>query len=531
MKKLVFALVLLLLLGLGFRLFLALRWPTDEPDDGRLYARMALNILDHHSYSVEVAEPYAPTYIRMPGYPLFIAGCYLAFGRENNRAIRVTEAVLDTITCFLVGLLAFWWTPASWSRRQKRIALILGTALAVSCPFTAIYVATILTETCTILLITACALLGTLALASSTTRARVYLFAGSGLVGGLATLFRPDSGLFVGAVGLVLLATGLRDWQKQRADALFDAASAKDLAKRIIVPGIALSLGFAAALTPWTVRNARVFGVFQPIAPTRANMPEDFVAYGYIHWLKTWVDDVQYVGPFEWALDERQIKPENLPDSAFDSPEERERVAQLFERYNGKTQIAPPPKPAVTEDDDDDDDQEQEEPDDEDQAEEAESALQPDGMTPELDAEFGKLASERIARHPFRFYVVLPAKRAASMWFDTHSQYYPFQGSLFPTSKLDPDLHQQYWMPLFAFLTCAYTLLGVVGCGFLVGYRSSRRWFLLLMLLLLPRLVLLSALENPEPRYVVELFALVVAAGALPLSALLSKLARQKPMA
>src|SRR5262249_212618 len=132
MKKALPIVIVLLLAGLAFRLFLAIHLPTDEADDGRLYARMATNLLDHHSYSVEIAEPFEPTYIRMPGYPLFIAGCYLAFGRDNNRAVRITQAFLDTFTCWLVGLLAFCWVPVSWSITRRRISLIVGTALAVA---------------------------------------------------------------------------------------------------------------------------------------------------------------------------------------------------------------------------------------------------------------------------------------------------------------------------------------------------------------------------------------------------------------
>src|SRR5207248_1728704 len=66
-------------------------------------------------------------------------------------------------------------------------------------------------------------------------------------------------------------------------------------------------------------------------------------------------------------------------------------------------------------------------------------------MSPEIDAGFVELAQARIARDPLRYYLIVPLKRASSMWFDTHAQYYPFEGELFPLSALDTDLHQQYW--------------------------------------------------------------------------------------
>ena len=52
-------------------------------------------------------------------------------------------------------------------------------------------------------------------------------------------------------------------------------------------------------------------------------------------------------------------------------------------------------------------------------------------MTPEVDAGFAQIARERISRHPLRYYVCYPAN-ALTLWFDTHSQFYPFEGELLP---------------------------------------------------------------------------------------------------
>jgi len=116
-----------------------------------------------------------------------------------------------------------------------------------------------------------------------------------------------------------------------------------------------------------------------------------------------------------------------------------------------------------------------------------------------------------------RYYILLPLKRAKTLWVDTHSQYYPFNGELLPLADLDYDIHQQYWLPLFAGLTVIYSLLGVIG-GFLL-WRSrnaaARRWLLLAALLIFLRLGFFATLENPEPRYTVELFPfLIILAGA-----------------
>ncbi|HKZ02997.1 MAG TPA: hypothetical protein VJ180_12195, partial [Pyrinomonadaceae bacterium] len=129
-------------------------------------------------------------------------------------------------------------------------------------------------------------------------------------------------------------------------------------------------------------------------------------------------------------------------------------------------------------------------------------------LTPQIDAAFAQIAQERISRAPFRYYLRLPLKRALSLWFDTHSQYYPFEGELFPLRDLDTESRQQIWLPLFAGLTWIYTLLGFAGAWTLWRSRTldGRRWALLTALIILLRLGFFSTLENPEPRYVVELF-------------------------
>ena len=72
MKKYLAIAVVVTLVALGFRLGLALRYPNDAPDDGRLYAQIARNVLNHGSYSTATEAPHPPTFIRVPGYPLRI---------------------------------------------------------------------------------------------------------------------------------------------------------------------------------------------------------------------------------------------------------------------------------------------------------------------------------------------------------------------------------------------------------------------------------------------------------------------------
>jgi len=501
-KKKWVAYTLLLLVALSFRLFVALRLPNDEPDDGRVYSQIARNILEQHVYSIENQAPYTPTLIRLPGYPLFVAAIYSVFGHGNNTAVRVAQAVIDTGTCVLIALVAF-----VWAERKHRAAMI-ALALAAVCPFTAIYVATILTEVPTNFLAVAMALTATFAFKATTRKRAIVWWIVTGLIAGVAVFFRPDSGLFAAAIGLTLMLPALSGFRKFREATLYAAV---------------FSIAFCLVLVPWTIRNRRLFHVFQPLSPAHAEMPGEFVPRGYLLWVRTWLDDQRYVAPALWAMDTRQIHVEDFPARAFDSKEERDRVAALFEKYNHPDGDEADEQQSADDQSDqddssgDDEDQPEEEPEPEEHPEPPDSNVE---MTPEIDAGFAQIGQERVAHSRLRYYVVLPLKRAMTLWFDTHSQYYPFNGELLPLEDLDHDIHQQYWLPLFAGLTAIYSLLGVIG-GWLMWRRNEKRWLLLAALMIFLRLGFFATLENPEPRYTVEFFPfliLVAAAGLAKLS-------------
>jgi hypothetical protein len=513
-RKQIWIAALVLLVAFGFRLFVALRLPNDTPDDGRVYAQIARNVLEHHVYSHEEQAPFVPSLIRLPGYPLFLSAIYSIAGHTNNTAVRIVQAIIDTATCILVALVAFQWTA---DEKRKRISSIAAFTLAALCPFTTIYVATILTEVPTSFLAVLLCLLATIAFKSSSRRRSLILWLLAGLTAGLAVFFRPDSGLFAAATGLTILLSTLnaaRDTQK-----FFNRFS------KSVLSAAVFSFAFCLVLVPWTIRNRRVFGVFQPLSPAHGEMPGEFVPRGYLMWLRTWLDDGRYIGPVLWRLDTSRIPIEAYPKRAFDSSAERDRVAALMDKYNhpvdeedATATPTPSPSPATPNqtkqsDEATDEDEEEEEP------EEDPSADDPSNveMTPEIDAAFAQLARERIARAPFQYYVMLPLKRARSLWFDTHSQYYPFEGELFPLDYMDYSIHQQYWLPLFAGLTWAYTLLGALGAWCLLRARrkEARLWLALAGLIIFLRLGFFSTLENPEPRYVVEIFPFLAILGGI----------------
>ncbi len=519
--------VVLLVIAFSFRVAVARFLPNDAPDDGKVYAQIARNVLEQHVYSHEAEAPFAPTLIRLPGYPLFVAGVYSIFGHNDNQAVRIVQALIDTATCALIALLAFHWEPDDKRKRRSSIAALV---LAAACPFTAIYVATVLTEIPTMFLAVAMCLTATLALKAASQSRTVWLWLATGATAGLAVLFRPDSGLFAAAIGLTLVVATLSrhgDLQltNARDEKLHRVASTS-------YHGAVFSLAFCLVLVPWAVRNYRVFHVFQPLAPAHAEMPGEFVPRGYLRWVRTWIDDGRYVGPALWSLDSAAIKVTDYPARAFDSAEEKERVSKLLEQYNSPNkepqlfidQVQPTPDASPDEADDaksGDEESDSDEPDDETQGDDTEPADsasdQAVEMTPQIDAGFAQLAQERIAHHPFRYYVLLPLKRAHALWFNTHSDYYPFEGELLPIDDLDYNGGQQYWLPLFAFLVLAYSLLGIAGGWFLweSNVANSRIWMLLAVLMIFLRIGFFATLENPEPRYVVETFPFLAVLGGI----------------
>src|SRR5258705_1277090 len=556
-KLLVYA--LLLFAAFSLRVAIARILPNDAPDDGRVYDQMARNLLERHVYSHESEPPFAPSLIRMPGYPLFLAGVYSVSGNNGKTAARLVQALLDTATCAMVAFVAFLWEPEESRKRRSSIAAL---ALAAICPFTTIYVATILTETPTMFFAIGMTLTATLALRATNTKKTLWLWLATGLLAGVAVLFRPDSGLFALALGLTLVTATLGrtsevKLSKQRDEILHRTARTSYL-------GAVFSLAFCLALVPWTIRNYRVFHLFQPLSPAHAEMPGEFVPRGYLTWARTWIDDGRYIGPTIWLLDTGPIKLASIPDRAFDSAEEKQRVGALLEKYNrpveepglftdeqdskdpasSADQSQPHENDETSKDedkagaqtDDPSADEDDEKDDEEDQTDESASADEGSDqsveMTPEIDAGFAQIARERIARHPFRYYVWLPLKRAHSLWFDTHSDYYPFHGCLVPLEDLDYDIHQQYFLPAFAALTLIYTLLGLAGAWFLWQTRnfSARLWLLLAALMIFLRVGFFASLENPEPRYVVEVFPFLFILGGIAVGRIGASLKNTNPV-
>jgi hypothetical protein len=439
---------------------------NDDDGDSAYYERLAQNIVQHHALSSRSNPPYRPTALRMPGYPLFLAFIYEICGVNRLWQVRVAQAFIHTVTCVLLAVLAALWEPRP---ERRRFAGLVAFALAALCPFTLIYAACILTETLTMFFLVAMVICATLAWSPERKPVAAWWVA-AGLCGGVTELLRPDAGLFAAAVGLTLVIGALYRLRKGWNRTILAGA---------IGSGLWFSIGFGVAVTPWVWRNAAVLHRVQLLPPVNATEGGDFSPAGYCAWFGTWSDDENELPLLYWTLGpDLPMNFSDVPPWAFDNPEEKVRVQALFAEYNSH-------EPPVM-------------------------------MTPEIDAGFAQLARERLARNPLRSWLWLPLHRAVNLWFCTHSQYYDWEGHVFPWDQPDDGSHQWGWLLPFALLTGFYTVVGVIGAGALLRARGEGwRWVCLLVLLVGLRLVLLVQLDHTEPRYVVEFFPFLCVSGGV----------------
>ena len=74
------------LAALGLRLLFLFRFPAITTDSF-VYGDIAKNWLQHGIYGLSGPDEISPTYIRLPGYPAFLAAVFAIFGMEHYRAV------------------------------------------------------------------------------------------------------------------------------------------------------------------------------------------------------------------------------------------------------------------------------------------------------------------------------------------------------------------------------------------------------------------------------------------------------------
>jgi len=427
--------------AVALRLLFILRHPHFD-GDALTYGNLALNLLDHHAFGFSMSGRLALTYVRLPGYPLFLAGVFAIFGREHYTAVRLVQMLVDLATAGVLAAMA----GRLVSEKAARAAFLL-TAL---CPFLANYVAAPMSETLEIFLTAAAFYCAVRARDDLDGNGRLRWWAGCGAAIAAAILLRPDGGMLVMVIGGSVLLRFLLRAPRRRA----------------LAAGVVLGLVAFAPLAPWTLRNWRVFHEFMPLAPRYANEPGEYVPLGFYRWVKTWMVEYVSVEDFFWT-DEGKADVRDLPARAFDSPEEYNRTEELIEAYNQAGW----------------------------------------DIQPALDAQFAQLAAERIRRHPLRYYLWLPALRSADMWLRPRTEILPLDSRWWAA-----DAHDMTAGIALGLLNLFYVLAAALG-----AWRRKVKYAGLLLAFVLLRSLFLGTMENPEPRYTLECYPVVIvfAAAAL----------------
>lgn len=432
------------LAAIVLRVFFVLRFPA-VVSDSLVYGDIAKNWLHHGIFGISGIGDVTPTYIRLPGYPAFLALIFAIFGMEHYRAALMVQIFVDVGTCFLIADIA--------RRVGSTGAAKAAFLLAALCPFLASYAAAALTETWEIFF-TVLAL--DLALAGFTNVRLTRLWLGCGLAIGAAILLRPDGGLLLAALELYLLIV-LFVRSKPSVRLPFSA---------IIKAGAIVAVAGLTPLIPWIVRNLSTFHEFEPLAPRYANEADDPVPTGFNRWVKTWMADYASVEEIYWAVPGSSVDVDNLPARAFDSEDQRDQTEQLLDDYNKELRV-----------------------------------------TNDLDARFAVLAAQRIHRSRWRYYVWLPTLRVADMWLRPRTENLPCNTRWWEFDE------QPKWLAVgvvVGILNLLYVGAGLLG---LVRGRFTP-WVWLLLTFVILRSVFLATLENPEPRYTMECYPVVIVLAA-----------------
>jgi hypothetical protein len=422
------------------------RHPMPLDDDTPVYAELGRNLFQHGTYGIASDGVIDPSLFRLPGYPLFLTLVLRIFGWSNFNAVLLIQIAFDLASCWLIAS----FVRENVSRRAGTIAL----GIAVLCPFTAAYATIALTE-CLSVFAVSLALWTTSRMlrAQAAGRKDRAAMAGASAAMALAVLLRPDGALVGVAVAAALLWYG---WRQRRTAAAVRTAI------------ICCVLG-ALPLVPWTIRNWRTFHVIQPLAPRRVNDPGEVVNYGFYRWMNTWSADIVSTGNVFWRVGTEAIDVTDLPSRAFDSAAQRAETAKILAEYNvNKT------------------------------------------VTPELDAEFGRLASERERNDPLLCHVWVPTLRVADMFLRPRTE----------TLGLDADWWRfgEHEVESAEAVGLGLLNLAIVALALLAMMRRQVPWPVLAIVYVGLRCVVLSMMENSEPRYTLEAMPILIAAAACALS-------------
>jgi hypothetical protein len=294
------------------------------------------------------------------------------------------------------------------------------------------------------------------------------IWAATGAATAVCILLRPDGGILLAAILLYLLVAAVA-WRRtpspvrgEHSLAMAGGSGNTALAAAIIVSVFALT-----PLIPWTIRNFRTLHHFQPLAPRYANETDELAPVGFNRWVKTWILDYASVEEIYWNVPGAKIDADKLPSRAMDGASSRDATLAIIADYN-----------------------------------------QSQDLTPELDARFGDLAGARIRAQPVRYYLVLPLLRIADMWLRPRTEILPPDVRWW---EFNDDTKQSVTAVGLGLLNLAYVGAAVLA---LLRRRPGIRWAGLLLSFVLLRSAFLGTLENPEPRYTLECYPVIIVLAA-----------------
>lgn len=416
--------------------------------DSQIYGGIATHLLRYGRYALRDSTiGLVPTLIRLPGYPFFLAACFRLFGIDHYFAASVIQITLELLGCVLLAWCARRIAPQPYKSAATHATLWL----AALCPFTAIYAVQPLTESLSLFTM-ALALWAVVRFQDKPGWPAALAFT---LAVTYAALLRPDGALVGVALAPVLLLPLRRIERPGR--------------QRFIRMTLVCLLLAVTPFAAWTLRNARTFHVFQPLAPRYATDPGENTWPGFQRWTKTWCLDFISTFQIYWNIPGDSIDINQLPDRAFDSPAQRAQTADLFAAYDANH----------------------------------------DQLTPALDARLNQLAQQRIAAHPLRYYVWLPLGRLADMWLRPRVENLPIDYDWWVYTHHNQETRFSWF---YAALNAFYLVLGFVGL-----WLRPRLWGWMLLYIVL-RSALLCTIEAPESRYTLECFPILFVLGGIALA-------------
>jgi hypothetical protein len=362
--------VLVFVFGLAFRFAIISQYRSTSPD-GDQYYTLEQSLTAAHTLAYRDG---APTYTRLPGYPLFLA--LTALGHPTAREADLTRAaicnvLLDAGTALLVFAIVL---ELLRSHRRARLWATVAMASVFACPILFLFASYRLTESLATLLCTLEIFFAMRALREQLWRWAIC----AGLAAGVGQLVRVD---------LITVAPSV---------ALAIYFSAEPLRRRVLALALAAATA-CVAIAPWALRNLHRFDTLHVTAAEWPAQDGRELPTGMIAWMRTWstgaAGEAEMAGAVVFG---RNLELKMVRRAMFDSAAERTRLEALLARYNTEW------------------------------------------LSPAVDGEFRALAADRFHAAPLRWLVTLPARRFLELYRAPRHVEFPLRVGFLGLPRLRP---------------------------------------------------------------------------------------------